>query len=116
MQIELIAREDHEKGVICKFQVEGKSIAVLFLYHAVEGMKKWNLAEEMVGETLVDPEEVLVGHNNRLIAHRRYGEHIVRAVYEYENNLPVLVTVYFPYSEKYFEGDKRYEDKIFPGG
>ena len=70
----------------------------------------------MIVETLLLPEEVLVGHGNRYIAHRRYGDHLViRAVYEYENDLPVLLTVYFPYRERYFNGGGTYEDKIFKG-
>ena len=115
MQVEVTGKEEDQKGIIYKLEVQGKSISILFLHHAVERMKKWKLREKMVGETLTDPEEVLLGHNNRFIAHRRYGEHIVRAVYEYKNELPVLVTVYFPYSEKYFKGGKKYEDKIFSG-
>jgi len=67
----------------------------------------------MIIETLLFPEEVLVGHNKRFIAHHRYENHIVRAVYEYENNIPVLVTVYFPYKDRYFKGGNIYENKIF---
>ena len=70
----------------------------------------------MVTETLLIPEEVIVGHQDRYIAHRRYGDHLVRAVYEYEIELPVLVTLYFPYSGRYFRGGNVYEDKIFKGG
>lgn len=69
----------------------------------------------MVVETLIIPEEVVVGHRNRYIAHRRYDNHLVRAVYEYEQALPVLLTVYFPYAYRYFKGDNIYEDKIFKG-
>jgi hypothetical protein len=58
------------------------------------------------------PEEVPVGHRNRHLAHRRYGNHLVRAVYEYHEGLPVLVTVYFPHVDRYFEGGNTYEDKI----
>ena len=76
-------------------------------------MKKWKITEEMVAETLIIPEEVIVGHQDRYIAHKRYGDHLVGAVYEYEIKLPVLVTVYFPYSGRYFKGGNVYEDKIF---
>ncbi|MCD6472720.1 hypothetical protein J7K55_06320 [Candidatus Aerophobetes bacterium] len=31
-----------------------------------------------------------------------------------EYKMPILVTVYFPYSKKYFQGGERYKDKIFP--
>lgn|GEM_PF-3460472 len=60
-----------------------------------------------------NPEEVFTGHGNRYIAHRRWkGSHLVRAIYEYEGDTPVLVTVYFPYAERYFQGGKIFEDKI----
>jgi len=32
---------------------------------------------EMARETLADPEEVLLRHNNRFIAHRRYGKGVI---------------------------------------
>ncbi len=55
-----------------------------------------HLTVEFIAETLFDPEEVLVGHNKRFIAHKCFGEHILRAVYEYEESIPTLITVYFP--------------------
>ena len=69
----------------------------------------------MVVETLILPEEVIIGHRNRYIAHRRYGNHLVRAIYEYEGELPVLLTVYFPFTGRYFKGGNIYENKIFKG-
>lgn len=47
-------------------------------------------------------EEVLQGHRGRFIAHRRVGRHVLRAVYEYEDSLPVVVTVYHPLAARYF--------------
>jgi hypothetical protein len=79
----------------------------------LERIKTWNLTQEIVAETLIYPEEVIVGHRNRFIAHKRYGRHLVRALYEYDEETPVLVTVYFPYASRYFEGGSQYEDKIF---
>jgi len=114
MLIRIVGKEAHSRGFLYNFESEGKSIVVLFLYHALERMRKWNLKEEVVGETLIYPEEVLMGHNKRFIAQKRYRKHIVRAVYEYESTMPVLVIVYFPYSKEYFQGSGKYEDKIFP--
>jgi len=39
------------------------------------------------------------------------GTHIVRAVYEYENDLPVVVTVYYPLAKRYFRGGGTHADK-----
>ena len=78
-------------------------------------VKYERITDKMVIETLLSPEEVLIGHKGRFIAHRRYGNHTVRAVYEYQNQLPVLITVYFPYTNRYFRGGETFEDKIFKG-
>ncbi len=34
---------------------------------------------------------------------------------EYDANLPVLLTVYYPRSDRYFEGGEKYANKIFQG-
>lgn len=113
MLIEITDKQAHGKGKIYTIRTQEKTIKVLFLFHAIERIKKWELREEMVAETLLLPEEVIVGHRNRYIAHRRYGDHLVRAVYEYEEGLPILLTVYFPHRDRYFKGGGVYEDKIF---
>ena len=115
MVIEIIDRQSHKNGEIYKIRFQEKTIKILFLIHAMERIRRWELKEEMVVETLLLPEEVMIGHRNRYIAHRRYGNHLVRAVYEYEGELPVLLTVYFPYTGRYFKGGNVYEDKIFKG-
>jgi hypothetical protein len=115
MTIKIIDRQSHKNGEICIIRVQDKTIKILFLFHAIERINKWKLKEEMVAETLLLPEEVIIGHRNRYIAHRRYGDHLVRAVYQYEGELPVLLTVYFPYTSRYFKGGGVYEDKIFKG-
>jgi hypothetical protein len=115
MTIEIIERQINSKGEVYTIRVQEKTVKILFLIHAIERIKKWNIKEEMVAETLLLPEEVIIGHRNRYIAHRRYGNHLVRAVYEYAEELPVLLTVYFPYINRYFKGGGIYEDKIFKG-
>lgn len=115
MPMEIIYRQPHIKGEIFSIRIQEQTVKILFLAHAIERIKKWKITEEMVVETLTLPEEVIVGHRNRYIAHRRYGDHLVRAVYEYDGKLPVLLTVYFPYANRYFKGGGIYEDKIFKG-
>ncbi len=102
------------KGTLFTFEVSGRQAQLLFLNHALERIDKWRLTLEMVAEALLDPEEVLVGHHGRFIAHKCFGEHVLRAVYEYDATIPVLVTVYFPYKNRYFQGGECYEDTIFP--
>lgn len=113
MIINISKIEDKDRGKLLTITSGNFSVQILFLFHALERLKTWNLTQEIVTETLIHPEEVIMGHRNRFIAHRRYGIHMVRAVYEYEEKTPVLVTVYFPYASRYFEGGGQYADKIF---
>ena len=50
--------------------------------HTEERLNRWSIDINKLFEALLYPEEVLTGHYGRFIAHKRYGTHIVRAVYE----------------------------------
>ncbi|HOQ51848.1 MAG TPA: hypothetical protein PK233_08460 [Candidatus Atribacteria bacterium] len=77
---------------------------------------EFTIAEMTAIETLLFPEEVIMGHRGRCIAHRRYDDnHLIRAVYNYDGEMPVLITVYFPYSERYFKGGKIFKNNILKG-
>ena len=112
---EIVSRNPYRRGFLYSVLLSGTIINLRFTDHVIERMAQWNCTEKQVLETLLFPEEVVIGHRGRFIAHRRYGAHIIRAVYEYEGNLPVLVTVYFPYAERYFQGGGFYADRIFSG-
>ena len=116
MRIEIIDKQPHIRGRIYRVKAKEKIVEILFLFHVIERIKQWGITEEMVLESLILPDEVLIGHRNRFIAHKVYGEHLVRAIYEYQEDLPVLITVYFPYKKRYYQGGKTYEDRIFKVG
>ncbi len=105
-------RRPHSRGEIHVFKAALKRVEVLFLSHAIDRMSVWGLSLGMVAETLLTPEEVLRGHRDRFIAQRRYGEHVLRVVYEYTEGRPAVVTVYFPYAKRYFQGGGCFEDQV----
>ena len=113
MKIKISKEKSQVRGKLFTFAFHELFVDVLFLYHALERAQKWELSIEQIAETLFSPDEVLKGHFDRYIAHKLYDKHILRAVYEYDNNIPVLVTVYYPYAKRYFQGGLTYEDKIF---
>lgn len=109
----IIKELKQEKGILFTVKVGQRTLNFRFTYHSLNRIKRWELKNKQVLECLLYPEEVLAGHNERFIAHRRYSEHILRAVYEYEEDIIVVVTVYSPYIERYFKGGGTYADKIF---
>ena len=100
-------------GVVYIINVQWHEIQIKFTHHSLERINVWELEVEKVIEALLFPEEVVIGHGERFIAHLVDNEHIIRAVYEYEGLLPVVVTVYYPYIARYFQGGGKYADKIF---
>ncbi|MDI3542905.1 MAG: hypothetical protein PWP57_508 [Candidatus Atribacteria bacterium] len=96
----------HGQGKLYPLKVREKRISVLFLHHALERTMKWHLTEEMtIDFTLSGGSNE--GHKGRYIAHRRYDDyHLIRVVYEYDRETPVLITVYFLYSEHHFKRGK----------
>jgi len=79
MTIEIIDIQIHNKGKIYTIRIGEKNVKILYPDHAIERIKKWNIKDEMIAEILLLPEEVIIGHRNRYIAHKKYGNHLVRA-------------------------------------
>ncbi len=112
MKLDVVSIRDHPRGRICEVKAGRKVVRIRFSFHALQRITTWQITERKVLEALLSPDEVVRGHRNRFIAHRRYGSHLVRAVYEYEGNTPVVITVYFPSAERYFQGGRSHEDQI----
>ncbi len=112
MSFKIIETEGKNNGRFYTIEAKGSKMQLLFTWHSLDRITFWNLSVEEVFEALLYPEEVVIGHFNRYIAHKRYNGHVVRAVYEYNEDMPVLITVYKPSADRYFEGGGKFADKI----
>lgn len=114
MKFALLAVQPHARGSIYKIFAKERTLSILLTFHTLERIVTWRLSEHAVLRALLFPEEVLKGHRDRFIAQRRTGRHVVRAVYEYDGDTPVVVTVYYPLTRRYFQGGGMYENRILP--
>ncbi len=114
MSFEIIKTEDKTNGRLYLIGAAGSKVNLLFTWHSLDRITFWSLRVEQVLDALLYPDEVVTGHFNRFIAHKRHNEYVVRAVYEYKGDVPVLVTVYKPSADRYFEGGGKFADKILP--
>ena len=112
MNLTIVAIEAHVRGNIYEIAAEGKVVSILLTFHALERITQWRLTVQGVLQALLFPEEVLEGHRGRFIAHRRSKGHVLRAIYEYESTMPIVITVYYPSAKRYFQGEGTYEDHI----
>jgi hypothetical protein len=60
------------------------------------------------------PDEVIIDQRQRFIAHKRKNSRLIRIIYEYQEGIPVAITVYAPEAKRYFQGGGKYADKILP--
>ncbi len=79
-----------ERGRVYSLKVGEREIRILLTFHAVDRARAWNLKDEHVLSAILYPEEVLIGHGDRFIAHKRRGRHLIRVVYEYDKILIVF--------------------------
>src|SRR5262249_55940566 len=102
----------HVRGQLYHVLVAEKRVSIVLTFHALERIAQWRLTVAGVLQTLLFPDEVLRGHRGRFIAHRRVRAHVVRVIYEYADRLPVVITVYYPSAQRYFQGREVYEDHL----
>ncbi len=96
-----------------EIKVEKQVFEIKITRHALERIKLWHLRTKEVIEALLSCEEIVTGHRHRFIAHKLKGDSVIRIVYEYEEKIPKVITVYAPKKERYFQGGGSYADKIF---
>ena len=110
--IEIASEEPHPRGKLYTVRVRGKDCRVLLTFHSLGRIKRWGLSIKDVLVALISPSEVVTGHHGRFIAHLPLNGHILRAVYEYEGRIPVVITVYKPRKDRYYKGGGSYEDRV----
>jgi hypothetical protein len=71
LKLQTIGIEAHTRGKMYKIRADGKLATLLLTFHALERADRWKLSDRQIIRTLLEPEEVLRGHRNRYIAHRR---------------------------------------------
>ncbi|MEA1998639.1 MAG: DUF4258 domain-containing protein [Euryarchaeota archaeon] len=113
MPFEILKSGDVSRGKLFKIKANETVIRVIFTWHSLDGAGDYDISTNELLNFLIHPEEVIRGHANRFIAHRRLNHHLARVVYEYENGTIIVITFYISHVNRYFRGGI-YEDKILP--
>ncbi len=113
MGLTIVNSQDGIKGKLLVINVDNRTIKIILTWHALDSMQDYDISIEKVLDYLLFAEEIIKGHAGRLIAHQKLNHHLARVVYEYENDIIIVVTFYISYVNRYFKGGI-YEDKILP--
>jgi hypothetical protein len=103
--------QETPKGKYLEVDCENQLVQIIFTWHSLDAIKDYEMTLENILNFLLYPEEVVKGHANRYIAHRRLNHHLARVVYEYNGRNVIVITFYISYVNRYFREGK-YEDKI----
>ena len=66
-------------------------------------IKRYNLTEDLVKETLRNPDETVKGNEGRFIAHKLLNEHVLRVVYLKVKDDVKVITVYPARKDRYYK-------------
>jgi hypothetical protein len=113
MGVAIVKSQDSTKGKILEINVKKQVIKIIFTWHALDSMADYSISIEKALDYLFFSDEIIRGHGQRFIAHRKLNDHLARVVYEYDSNNIIIVTIYISYVNRYFKGGI-YEDKILP--
>lgn len=69
LKITAVSTRVHERGRVYNATVDGKTVSILFTFHALGRMRRWKLTDRQVLRALLFAEEVLRGHRGRFLAH-----------------------------------------------
>ena len=69
--------------------------------HAKERMELYNIPEELVKDTIHNPDSIVEGHDGRKIYQKKLNSYIVRLIIEENKEIKRVVTVYKARSDRY---------------
>ncbi len=100
----MLSERDVPRGKIIVIKVKETEVTMLLTRHLLDAAKDYNFKIEDVLYAVVFPDEVIRGHSGRFVAHKLLNSYLVRVVYEYEDGIPVVITLYIARKERYFRG------------
>ena len=81
MSIKIIKSTDVPRGKLFEVKVTEEVIRIVLTWHALDGADDYNISANELPNFLIYPEEVIRGHVNRFIAHKRLNRHLARVIY-----------------------------------
>ena len=111
MDITIISEKIIRRGKIITLKVDEREVTLLLTNHLLDAAEEYDVGMERVLSALLFPDEVVRGHSGRFVTHKLLNDYLIRVVYGYENDVPVVITLYIARKGRYFRGGV-YEDKI----
>ena len=69
--------------------------------HAEEGTADREISKQLVEKALNNPDEIIQGKKGRKIAHKLFGERLLRVVFEPKEKAYIVITAYYAAPERY---------------
>jgi len=103
MDITIISEKITRRGKIITLKVDEREVTLLLTNHLLDAAEEYDVGMERVLSALLFPDEVVRGHSGRFVAHKLLNDYLIRVVYGYENDVPVVITLYIARKRRYLE-------------
>ena len=74
---------------------------ILYTAYAEEALRDREISKEKIELTLINPEKVVDGKKDRKIAHRIFGDKLLRVIFETVEKAYIVITAYYAKPERY---------------
>ena len=74
---------------------------ILYTKYAEKAAKVREISKDEVEVALLNPEEIAEGKEGRKIAHKIFGNKLLRVIFEAEANAYIVITAYYTKPERY---------------
>ena len=76
INMNIIKSTDAPRGKLLEVKVNKKVIRIVLTWHVLDGASDYNISANELLNFLIYPEEVIRGHVNRFIAHKKLNQHL----------------------------------------
>lgn len=67
-------------------------VEIIISKHAKKRIKRYDLTEKLIKTAIMEPDEVVEGYEETLIAHKLLNKHLLRVVYIKQDNKIKVIT------------------------
>jgi len=76
---------------------------IVYTDYSEDTLNDREISKKLVEDTIKNPNEIVEGKKERLVAHKLVGKKLLRVMYEKEANVYIVVTAYYTYPVRYMK-------------
>ena len=81
---------------------------IIYTNYAEETLIERKISKKEVEDTLLNPSEIVDGKHDRKMAQKRFGNKLLRVIFEIHANAYIVITTYYTKAERYMKNEDNF--------